>query len=357
MVLDVFENKRILITGGTGSLGHALLEKLILGEYGRPKKVTIFSRDEAKQHAMRVNYAKLKEQTEEIIYYDFRKHINFIIGDIRDFSSVTNALQDIDIVIHAAALKQVPVCEYFVHEACLTNIIGAVNIVKAIETYKFPIETVVGVTTDKACLPVNVMGMTKALQERVFISANIKIPNTKFICVRYGNVLASRGSVIPLFHEQIKNGGPITVTTKEMTRFFLPLMYAVTTIAHAIKFAFPGETYVPKLSSAKIWDIATILVEKKKIDINIVGIRPGEKVHEVMVSVEEGFRTYERGNFLVIESMLPELSNNKNINCYGKEYSSKDYVMTFSETKHFLKEFNLINLPSDKMYNINRLVV
>ena len=173
------------------------------------KKIIVFSRDEAKQHEMRINFQNLKSPTDEVIYNNFKQLLEFRIGDVRDFHSISSVLQKSDIVFNAAALKQVPSCEYFPFEAVQTNIIGPENIIRAIRENDLPIDTVVGISTDKACKPVNVMGMTKAIQERIFITANVDCPNTRFICVRYGNVLASRGSVIPLFHELISSGGPL----------------------------------------------------------------------------------------------------------------------------------------------------
>ena len=204
----LFNKKTVLITGGTGSLGKVLVRRILSGEMGAPKKVIVFSRDEAKQHAMRLSYLHMKVSTDEAIYRNFLKELEFRIGDVRDYAAICSALKTSDIVINAAALKQVPSCEYFPAEALMTNCLGACNIVRAIGENSYPVGTVVGVSTDKACKPVNVMGMTKALQERILIAANILNPKTRFIGVRYGNVLASRGSVIPLFHEQIQNHQP-----------------------------------------------------------------------------------------------------------------------------------------------------
>src|SRR6202008_5155415 len=174
------------------------------------------------------------------------------IGDVRSYADVCSAVREADVVINAAALKQVPTCEYFPEQAILINCMGAANIVRAIQENQYPVEAVVGISTDKACKPVNVMGMTKSLQERIFISANILNPKTRFICVRYGNVLASRGSVIPLFHEQIRNGGPVTITDTNMTRFLLSLEDAVTVILTAVQEAQAGEMYIPIIPSARI---------------------------------------------------------------------------------------------------------
>src|ERR1017187_8979939 len=231
---NILAGKRILITGGTGSLGKVLTRRILSGEVGHPAKVIIFSRDEAKQHFMRVEYENRVAATDEIIYRNFQRLLEFRIGDARNFGSVASVLRDADIVVNAAAMKQVPTCEYFPFEAVQTNIGAAENIVRAIQEHTLPVETVVGVSTDKACKPVNVMGMTKALQERVFIQGNMRCSGTRFVCTRYGNVLASRGSVIPLFHEQIRSGGPVTITTPDMTRFLLTLDDAVDIIFAAI---------------------------------------------------------------------------------------------------------------------------
>lgn len=338
----VFKDKRVLVTGGTGSLGKTLTRQLLDGRYGLPAKIVIFSRDEAKQHFMRVAYSTVKSPTDEVIYDNFRRLLSFRIGDVRNYDSLCGALHDIDIVINAAALKQVPSCEYFVNEACKTNITGAANIVRAIEEHHFPIKTVVGVTTDKACLPVNAMGMTKALQERMFISGNLSCPGTRFICARYGNVLASRGSVIPLFHEQILAGGPVTITTPDMTRFLLPLSYAVTTIATAIRNAYPGETYIPKIPAARIVDVAKALIGARDIETRIIGIRPGEKIHEMMISPEEGARAYDRGDFFAVAPMLPELARKEENTPRNRPYGSNDSVMSYAETSALLRKYKLM---------------
>src|SRR5580658_9506853 len=298
------KGKRVVITGGTGSLGKVLTRRLLGGEMGMPAKIIIFSRDEAKQHFMRVEYEHQVAATDEIIYSNFRRLLEFRIGDVRDYHSIVALLRDADVVVNTAALKQVPTCEYFPNEAVRTNVGGAENIVRAIQEHTLPVETVVGVSTDKACKPVNVMGMTKALQERVFIQGNMRCPGTRFVCTRYGNVLASRGSVIPLFHDQIRNGGPVTITTPDMTRFLLTLDDAVDIIFAAIGEARPGETLVPRAPSARMADIATALIGDRAVRQVITGIRPGEKIHEIMVSDEEAYRTVRRGRWYVIRPML-----------------------------------------------------
>lgn len=339
----MLSNKTVLVTGGTGSLGKVLIRRLLSGEMGTPRKIIVLSRDEAKQHEMRVSYLTSKVPTDEVIYNNFRRLLEFRIGDVRDFHSVSSALQNVDVVFNAAALKQVPSCEYFPYEAVMTNISGPENIVRAIRELRLPVETVIGISTDKACKPVNVMGMTKALQERVFLTANIDCPGTRFICVRYGNVLASRGSVIPLFHEQIRTGGPVTITTEDMTRFLLSLDQAVDTVFAALKGARRGETYVPRMPSAKVIDIARCLIGDRRIKTTVTGIRPGEKIHELLVSEEEAYRTIERGNYYVIQPILPELCDEKEKGTpIGQEFSSKDNVMTPEEIADALKKYDLM---------------
>ena len=338
-----FEGKRLLVTGGTGSLGKVLVRRLLSGEMGMPAKVIVFSRDEAKQHFMRVEWQQRAAATDEIIYRDFEGRLESRIGDVRDFGRLSSVLRNVDIVFNAAALKQVPACEYAPYEAVQTNIIGPENIVRAIQEHDLPIDTVVGISTDKACKPVNVMGMTKAIQERVFIQASMRCPHTHFLCVRYGNVLASRGSVIPLFHEQIRSGGPVTVTAPDMTRFLLSLGGAVDTIFAAIRDGRPGETYVPRVSSALVMDIARALVGDRQVGIEMIGIRPGEKLHEILVSEEEAHHTIEREGWYVILPMLPELRPESCAErCLRKEYSSADDLMSLEQTVELLVRHRLM---------------
>lgn len=338
-----FKGKVVVITGGTGSLGKVITRRLLSGDTGTPKKIIIFSRDEAKQHYMRLEYLQKKKVTDEVIYRNFEQVLEFRIGDVRDYHSTCSVLKMADIVINAAALKQVPSCEYFPYEAVQTNITGAENIVRAIRENDLQVKTVVGVSTDKACKPVNVMGMTKAMQERIFIAANVTVPATRFICVRYGNVLASRGSVIPLFHEQIKTGGPVTITTEDMTRFLLPLDHAVDTIFAAINTAQRGETYVPKVPAARIIEVARVLIAERDIRLVITGIRPGEKVHEILVSDEEAWRTFDHGAYYVVKPMLPELRKEEvGQKALQKEYSSGDSLMTKDEIGKLLESHNLM---------------
>jgi len=342
--------KRVVVTGGTGSLGKILVRRLLSGEIGLPKKVIVFSRDEAKQHAMRVEYMNRKAATDEIIYRNFERILDFRIGDVRDFHSVSSVLRDADVVFNGAALKQVPSCEYFPFEAVQTNILGPENIVRAIREHGLPVETVVGISTDKACKPVNVMGMTKAIQERVFIRANMDCSQTRFVCVRYGNVLASRGSVIPLFHEQIRCGGPVTITSPDMTRFLLSLEQAVDTVFAALHEANPGETYVPRVPSARILDVARVLIGDRPIEMAITGIRPGEKVHESLISEEEAHRSVTRGDYYVILPILPELRLGKDEEpALGHEYSSADNLLSLDEVRGLLERCRLLTLSDAEL--------
>jgi UDP-glucose 4-epimerase len=335
--------KKVVVTGGTGSLGKVLVRRLLSGELGQLRKLVVFSRDEAKQHAMRVEYMHRRAATDEIIYRNFEQLLEFQIGDVRDFHRISALLRDADVVFNAAALKQVPTCEYFPFEAVQTNIGGPENIVRAIREHRLPVETVVGVSTDKACKPVNVMGMTKAIQERVFIRANLDCRDTRFICVRYGNVLASRGSVIPLFREQLRSGGPLTITTPEMTRFLLTLNQAVDTIFAALRDGNRGETYIPRVPAARVTDIAAALIGNRPIKTTLVGIRPGEKVHEILVSEEEAHRTAERGSYYVILAILPELRPSRKVeHPLEKEYSSADNVVTKTELTDLLRKHGLL---------------
>lgn len=329
----MFDNKSILITGGTGSLGGALLRRLLSGKEDIPERILILSRDEAKQSALKSDY-----QMNPALVEEFNRRVRFQIGDVRDYPSMERAMQGVDIVFNAAALKQVPSCEYFPYEAARTNIEGAENIIRAVQ--KNGVETVIGISTDKACKPVNVMGMTKAIQERLFLSAGQRCPKTKFICVRYGNVLASRGSVIPLFKEQIKYGGPVTVTTKEMTRFLLTLDQAVDTVFAAVRFGYSGETWIPRIPSARVTDVALQLIGCRDIKIQFVGVRPGEKTHEILVSEEETPRTYVSGKYYVISSVLDQFENTATLT---KEFSSEDVVMDYDEVAELLWDNGFLN--------------
>ncbi len=320
------DGKRVLVTGGTGSLGQRVVHRLLRRELYRPARIVVFSRDEAKQHYMRLSYLHRRAATDEIIYRNFQELLSFRIGDMRDYAAVLRAVGEADVVINAAALKQVPTCEYFPAEAVQTNVMGAINLVRAVREAG-TVEAVIGISTDKACKPINVMGMTKAVMERILVEANVD-SLTRFACVRYGNVIASRGSVVPLFLDQIAGGGPVTVTMKEMTRFLLGLDRAVDTVLDALAGARRGETYVPKVPAARVLDVARVLVNGRPIPITFTGIRPGEKIHEIMVSEEECYRTTERDAYYVVCPMLPELRSEPiERPALDREYSSETVTL------------------------------
>jgi UDP-glucose 4-epimerase len=319
--MDFMTGKHVVVTGGTGSLGRALVRRLLTGEVGLPRRIVVFSRDEAKQHFMRLAYANRAVATDEVIYDRAGEVLNFVLGDVRDYGAVRHVMHQADVVFNAAAIKQVPTCEYFPFEAVRTNVLGAENIVRALREGA---ETglVVGVSTDKACKPVNVMGMSKALQERILVEANRDLPHTRLVCVRYGNVVASRGSVVPLFIDQIRRGGPVTITVKDMTRFLITLDQAVNTIFAAAKGALRGQTYVPIIPSARVVDMATALMGDREVPITYTGIRPGEKLHEVLVSEEECSRTYRDGTHYIVDPVLPELRPDR----AGQHHLLREYV-------------------------------
>lgn len=286
----MFLNKNVLITGGTGSFGH-YIAKMLLKK--RPKKIIIFSRDEKKQDDMR---------------YEFRlsPQMEFVIGDVRDYVSVKAAMKGVDVVFHAAALKQVPSCEYNVREAVLTNVIGAHNIITACREER--VSRVIAISTDKAVKPVNTMGMTKALQERMFISANLedRKKSPVYACVRYGNVIGSRGSVIPLFRKQLEHGGPLTITHPGMTRFVLTLGQAIELVFWAALKAKGGEIFVKKLPALLVKDLAEVMARsgEKNIAIKNIGVRPGERIHESLISEEESMRTLDSSGHYIVLSHL-----------------------------------------------------
>lgn len=305
------KGKNILITGGTGSLGNNLLQHIAKYE---PKKVVIYSRDENKQYHMQNQYK-----------YPF---LDFELGDIRDLTRTIEVTKDIDIIIHTAALKQVPPAEKNPMEFVKTNIIGSRNVIDAALQNEVSIVIVIG--TDKAVKPVNIYGMTKALQEKIMISINNRQTKTKFISVRYGNVIGSRGSVIPFFIEKVKRGEKLPITVPVMTRFLFPLKDAVDLIFYAISEGKGGEIFVKKMPAANIVDIARSIGEAitGNIDypIEIIGIRPGEKIHELLVSEDEMRRAVElEDNYVIYEYGKIKESKliNKNILEYGSHNTNQ----------------------------------
>lgn len=328
----MFSDKHILITGGVGSLGNALTERL-LKEENLPSCIEIFSRDEAKQHAMRLRFQNLIAATDDIIYSDFKDRVKFTIGDIRDVSSVKQAIKKVDIIFHAAAIKQVPTAEYFPHEAFKTNVIGAENIVSAIIEGGENVECVIGISTDKACYPINAYGMTKALMERIFIAANLRCETTRFVLTRYGNVMGSTGSVLPLFQNQIANGKPLTVTDIGMTRFMMDMQQAIDLILEAYNNGDRGDIFIPTIPSALMVDVATLMSN----DIKIIGTRPGEKLHEALITSEEAAHTIRGRTGYIIKPMLPELCGCiDGIQDRVGVYTSAQNVMKTEELKSLL---------------------
>jgi UDP-N-acetylglucosamine 4,6-dehydratase len=276
-------DKCILVTGGTGSFGNFIVHRLLDEGAG---EVRVLSRDEKKQYDMRV-------------FYGPRSDLRLIIGDVRDPRAVDDAVAGADLVCHASALKQVPSCERFPMQAVQTNVLGAENVVDAALRHR--VERVVAISTDKAVKPVNVMGMTKALQERIVLSANEALANegTRFSVVRYGNVLRSRGSVVPFFRRQIERGQQLTVTDERMTRFLLTLNEAIDLVLYAAEHGRGGEVFVRKAPSARVLDIARVVSEDAGVafDHRIIGVLPGEKIDEILISEEEIGRTQDHGEY------------------------------------------------------------
>jgi len=263
---------------------------------------------------------------------------------VRDFADVRRAVDRADVIFHAAALKQVPTCEYFGRAAVDTNIYGAINLSRAIMECPHADKHVIGISTDKACKPVNLMGMTKAIQERLIIQAALDSPSARFANVRYGNVMASRGSAVPFFIDLVRNGQPIPITDMRMTRFLMTLDQSVDLIFAAFRRAATGETFLPMVPSARVIDLAYAIAGQSDYPIRVTGIRPGEKVHEILISEEEVSRTELRGNNLVIQPLLPELRNsalgNQTLPFEG-EYTSAQNNLALDELRVLLTQHKL----------------
>ncbi len=290
----MFKNKTILITGGSGSFGNAVLDKFLTSDI---KEIRIFSRDEKKQHDMRVKYSNPK--------------IKFFIGDVRDKDSIRPAMLSVDFVFHAAALKQVPSCEFFPIEAVKTNVLGTDNVLSvAIEN---KVKKVICLSTDKAVYPINAMGVSKAMMEKVFVAKSRNTKSTIICGTRYGNVMASRGSVIPHFYQQIKEGNSITVTDPNMTRFMMTLDDAVNLVLYAFKNGKPGDIFVQKSPAATIQLLAKTMKEiyNSKVKIKNIGIRHAEKVHETLISKEDRMVSKDLGDYFKIPSDNRDLNYNK----------------------------------------------
>lgn len=342
---DVFAGRSILVTGGTGSLGAALVQRLLSARNGLPDRIVVFSRDEAKQHELRQRWLRHSAATDGEIWQESARRVQFRVGDVRDVEALASSLDGIDTLIHAAALKQVPTCEYFPEEAVRTNVLGAENVVRATRRHRDHLRTVIGISTDKAVKPVNVMGMTKSLQERILARANHELPECRFSLVRYGNVIASRGSVLPLFLDQAAKGGPLTVTDPLMTRFLLTLDDAVDVVVRALAYAGRGEILVPRLPSVRVMDLAQAIIADRPIGISVTGIRPGEKVHEVLISEEERPRTVIRGQDYAIASILPEVAPPQASPTdvpFAMEYSSADSLVDAAAARNILQAAGLL---------------
>tara|TARA_B100000579_G_scaffold436965_1_gene464646 strand:+ start:1652 stop:2659 length:1008 start_codon:yes stop_codon:yes gene_type:complete len=326
----IFKEKSFLITGGTGSFGTQMVKYLFNTNI---KKIIIFSRDEKKQEELRNVYNS--------------KKLEFIIGDVRDYNSVYNATKKVDYIFHAAALKQVPSCEFYPLEAIKTNTLGANNVMRA--AYENKVKKCILLSTDKAVYPINAMGMTKALTEKLMRS-NSRIysdGSTTFCATRYGNVAASRGSVIPLFIQQAKKNKPITITDKNMTRFLMTLDESVNLVLSALKFAKSGDIFVQKASACKIVDLAESIKElygNKKIKNIIIGTRHGEKKHETLVSKEELIIAKEHNKFFQIPNDNRDLNysnyffkGNKKVDNQIEYTSSTTKILSKYDIKKFIK--------------------
>jgi len=329
----LFKGKKILITGGTGSLGTALTKKLLETDVDT---IRIFSRDELKQTEMRTKIVD--------------DRLRFLIGDIRDKERLSRALEDINIVIHAAALKHVPVAEYNPFEAVKTNVYGTQNLIEACLDQNVEIALAIG--TDKAVAPFNTYGATKFLMERLFVSANFYKGNRniKFLCVRYGNVLGSRGSIIPTFVQQIKNNKDITITDPNMTRFNITMNQALELVFRALNNGQGGEVFIPKLKAYTVGDVRDAVMElmASKNKTNIISVRPGEKFHESLISNDEIRNTYENAeDYMILDQQIQEnyLRKNSNIKkCQLQDQYSSDRVElhTIKQLKDILRKEHLV---------------
>ncbi|MBU5675152.1 polysaccharide biosynthesis protein [Alkaliphilus sp. MSJ-5] len=336
----MFTNKTLLITGGTGSFGNAVLNKFLNSDV---KEIRIFSRDEKKQTDMRIHYNNEK--------------IKFIIGDVRNYESIYNATKGVDYIFHAAALKQVPSCEFYPMEAVKTNILGANNVINvAVENN---VRKVIVLSTDKAVYPINAMGLSKAMMEKLVIAKSRTIEDDKTVlcCVRYGNVMASRGSVIPLFVEQINTGNALTITDPNMTRFLMTLDDAVNLVMLAFEDGRQGEIFVQKSPAATVKDLATAIKEifNSNLDIKVIGVRHGEKLHETLVTKEERIRSKEMEKNFVIRpdnrdlNYKESLKNEKMLLSDYTDYNSYNTRrLNIDEIKELLLKLDFIRDMIDK---------
>tara|TARA_B110000211_G_scaffold15522_1_gene16163 strand:- start:126 stop:1136 length:1011 start_codon:yes stop_codon:yes gene_type:complete len=331
----MFKNKSLLITGGTGSFGNQLLKKIIKDRLPF-KEIVILSRDEKKQHDMRK------------LYND--SNIKFHIGDVRDTECTDHVTKNIDYIFHAAALKQVPSCEFYPMEAIKTNIMGTNNILNSAINNK--VKKVVCLSTDKSVYPINAMGISKAMMEKVAISKSLLKQNSTSICVtRYGNVIGSRGSILPLIVDQIKKNKAITITNKDMTRFLMTLDDALELVFYAFKVGKNGQLFIKKSPSAKIETLVKAILSimnKKDYPINIIGIRHGEKMHETLLSKEEKILSIENKDYYLINPDLRDLNYSKyyeagKIKKIEKDYNSLDNnLFNLEQTIKLLKKSDFV---------------
>ena len=319
--MNTFTDKTLLITGGTGSFGNAVLKRFLTTDIG---EIRIFSRDEKKQDDMRHEY--------QAAYPEYANKLKFYIGDVRDVASLRNAMHGVDYIFHAAALKQVPSCEFFPMEAVRTNVIGTDNVLTA--AIEAGVKVIIGLSTDKAAYPVNAMGTSKAMMEKVIVakSRTVSPDKTKICCTRYGNVMCSRGSVIPLWIDQIKSGKPITVTEPKMTRFIMALEEAVDLVLFAFEHGVSGDILVQKAPACTIETLAQAVKELfgSKDEIKVIGIRHGEKMYETLLTNEECAKAADMGNFYRVPSDKRDLN-------YDKYFSDGD------TERNVLTEFNSNN--------------
>ena len=301
LIMSIFKDKTLLISGGTGSFGNAVLKRFLRTDIG---EIRIFSRDEKKQDDMRHEY--------QAKYSDVAHKIKFYIGDVRSLESCRSAIPGTDFIFHAAALKQVPSCEFFPMQAVYTNVIGTDNVLTAAIEAK--VKSVICLSTDKAAYPINAMGITKAIEEKVAIAKSRYSGETKICCTRYGNVMCSRGSVIPLWIEQIRNGNPITLTEPSMTRFIMSLDEAVDLVLFAFEHGSNGDILVQKAPACTIQTQAEAVCELfggKKEEIKVIGIRHGEKMYETLLTKEEAAKAVDMGNFYRVPADNRDLNYDK----------------------------------------------
>ena len=330
-----FKDKRILITGGTGSFGKKFV-KMILANHPEIERLVIFSRDELKQFEMSQEFSK-----------DLHPGIRYFLGDVRDKDRLYRAFEGIDIVIHAAALKQVPAAEYNPFEFIKTNIIGAENIVNA--ALDKGVDQIVALSTDKAAAPINLYGATKLCSDKLFVAANNMKGKrqTRFSIVRYGNVMGSRGSVIPFFMERRKEG-TIPITDPEMTRFNILLEEGVNLVFHAMKSALGGEIFVPKIPSYKIMDMARAIAPD--CETKIVGIRPGEKIHEEMITISDSYNTIDLGDYYAILPQTQLWKKEKYLNELNARTVEPGFRYNSGENEDWLSIEQIRNLIKENLY-------